>query len=1419
MKTQLIAQDRWCVMRTALCCLCAALLFGSVAWAQEKTAVEPTDQLAAVPGAPEDGPRQGGGSCATALEITYAQIAAGFHDVGVLDATDDCVGRPYHDVFYRYVCTHAGAYTFDMCGSAADTYLKIWTGGTCCTGSYSTSDDVCGNDPQITVALNAGTTYYFECGSYYSTETALAYNFNATITVAGACCAAGTCTITSPAACTGVYMGDSTTCSPSPCRACASMTPPNADLGVIGTVPWYSLSGNCADGKWDAQFIGLAGTIYHFDLCPDTPGSGTANFDIDIKICDAAGTILAGQDGSCVALSYRPNDFQWTCTVDGTYYVVFAPYSSYASHNCTGTAASTFTLNYYAELQLGACCYPNGHCVVTPPAGCPAPATFHPGANCGTVLPAEYHYEYPLDMPIDPFVPFENYQDGEESTPIGKIRIDLKLIGILGPLHIEVEHLGTTVVLWDYVCPSSDGMDVVFDDDGGTLNCYNLQGGVAVRPSSAGGGYLSDFRGMEYGGPWIIRIYSDQYVIIIVRWSLWVQFLDQTFICVPVPMGACCLQDGSCIHTTQADCTAQNGTSWQYAVPCSFAGCVPSTSACCWPNGRCTIETVMTCLQLGGVYYPGQTCGTVLPAEYHWEYPLNVSIDPLMPFENHQDGEESTPIGKIRIDLKLIGILGPLHIEVEHLGTTVVLWDNVCLSSDGMDVNFDDDGGTVDCLNLLGGVAVRPSSAGGGYLSDFRGMEYGGPWTIRIYSEQYVIIIVRWSLWVQFLDETYICVPIPKGACCLRDGTCIHTTRADCAARNGTRWQYAVPCSYANCQPMTGACCIGWDCSIQQGPEYCTNVLHGRYLGDNTTCDLLVRESYPGLPIPDNYPAGVSDTMDVQYNVTVTNVSVDVVINHTWIGDLIIKLTHGSTTVTLWNRVCSSNDNMNVVFDDAGTSLICATPTVGRITPTSAGGGLLSAFNGQSGRGPWTINVSDNAAADVGTLIQWSLHFGNTNPCAILDTVVCEPQDGAPENPSHPATYWYDVTPGDFGRCDFHVRVYDPNPANYTNPSLPAGWQFLVHQVGNEWWASWYNPGCTNAFFGPNPTRFQFTNPNAAVWGDWRTTIGMQADPYDVWNIDNSGHHTAEADGYGYHVHVPTFAENWYWKDCNGAAVADGYMPDFDQRQDFNGDGVQDTGYCGPTAVANSLWWFDCKFPDAGIVPAGWTPGQLIQYLAQRMDTNNQNPPSPHGHPGPFSGTYLDDMQAGIDLYLAAQGVNSLLYEHTMLRPSFDYINREVQKSQDVTLLVGFWHIIGVQQVAPDRWAVTWQRTGGHYLTVAGVDPLNNRVALSDPDGDFAEHGYSGVVRPAGTDHNHDGDNDPNSVKPFHNDPSDPNYAYDHAVHNNDTYASHDYYTLAPSISPGGALALVLDGNPLTYGELMHVYHEGENNGPYASGE
>ena len=263
-------------------------------------------------------------------------------------------------------------------------------------------------------------------------------------------------------------------------------------------------------------------------------------------------------------------------------------------------------------------------------------------------------------------------------------------------------------------------------------------------------------------------------------------------------------------------------------------------------------------------------------------------------------------------------------------------------------------------------------------------------------------------------------------------------------------------------------------------------------------------------------------------------------------------------------------------------------------------------------------------------------------------------------------------------------------------------------------------------------------------------------------------------------------------------------MPDYDQNQDFdNADGDNDpvtgpdTGYCGPTAVANSLWWFDHKFPEREIVDPAKTIYEVIEELAGYMGTNDgPDHPSPNGHPGPYGGTYVDDMQTGIDDYLAFYGLTDLLYEHTEPMPSFDYIANEVERCQDVVLLLGFWHIDLVEfDPASGELIIWWARHGGHYVTVAGVNRTARMIAISDPDADAAEAGAPGVVRGI---HNH-------GATDFR-DPT-----YDHTLHNDKPLASHDYYGVGPSPSPGGIEALLAAGDPLIYGPPMVPYHRNEN--------
>jgi subtilisin-like proprotein convertase family protein len=180
-------------------------------------------------------------------------------------------------------------------------------------------------------------------------------------------------------------------------------------------------------------------------------------------------------------------------------------------------------------------------------------------------------------------------------------------------------------------------------------------------------------------------------------------------------------------------------------------------------------------------------------------------------------------------------------------------------------------------------------------------------------------------------------------------------------------------------EPPTGACCVDGQCIDANQADCDAN--GGIYRGDGTSCDAgtgdpIVYEADPALPIPDDFAPGVSHTITVPASFTLIDVDVDVIIEHTWINDLIIKIEHLGTTVILWDQACDDEDNLNVLFDDDGSPVSCASPTVGDITPVSAGGDPLAAFEGLNAAGDWTITVSDEAQDDTGVLLHVSVHLG-----------------------------------------------------------------------------------------------------------------------------------------------------------------------------------------------------------------------------------------------------------------------------------------------------------------------------------------------------------------------------------------------------------------------------------------------------------
>lgn len=117
----------------------------------------------------------------------------------------------------------------------------------------------------------------------------------------------------------------------------------------------------------------------------------------------------------------------------------------------------------------------------------------------------------------------------------------------------------------------------------------------------------------------------------------------------------------------------------------------------------------------------------------------------------------------------------------------------------------------------------------------------------------------------------------------------------------------------------------------------------------------------------------VTSTLNVDTHMVITDI--DALINnllHTFDNDLDIKLTHNAISVWLTTDNGGGADNyIRTVFSDqAAVSVIGAVaPFTGVFRPEE----LLSAFNGQDAFGIWTLTITDDLGADVGTLNSWGI--------------------------------------------------------------------------------------------------------------------------------------------------------------------------------------------------------------------------------------------------------------------------------------------------------------------------------------------------------------------------------------------------------------------------------------------------------------
>ncbi len=107
-------------------------------------------------------------------------------------------------------------------------------------------------------------------------------------------------------------------------------------------------------------------------------------------------------------------------------------------------------------------------------------------------------------------------------------------------------------------------------------------------------------------------------------------------------------------------------------------------------------------------------------------------------------------------------------------------------------------------------------------------------------------------------------------------------------------------------------------------------------------------EVTPNTPIPDNDLGGITSAISVPDSLAVTGLSVELNVSHTYVGDLVIALSHNGVERVLWNREGGSADDIRKTLQ-------------------------VSGFEGLDAQGTWQLTVSDRAKVDTGILGSWAI--------------------------------------------------------------------------------------------------------------------------------------------------------------------------------------------------------------------------------------------------------------------------------------------------------------------------------------------------------------------------------------------------------------------------------------------------------------
>ncbi len=148
-----------------------------------------------------------------------------------------------------------------------------------------------------------------------------------------------------------------------------------------------------------------------------------------------------------------------------------------------------------------------------------------------------------------------------------------------------------------------------------------------------------------------------------------------------------------------------------------------------------------------------------------------------------------------------------------------------------------------------------------------------------------------------------------------------------------------------------------------------------------------VSRDIPIIAIPDGNTTGVNIPIEFTESGIVEEIEIDLNINHTWVGDLIVTLTDpDGNSMVIFDRpgappgtLGCSNSDLAVTFSSSGADHSVFEATCNSSSPAISGSFQPSdpfsviISNNVDAKGIWELNISDNAGLDVGTTAAGSL--------------------------------------------------------------------------------------------------------------------------------------------------------------------------------------------------------------------------------------------------------------------------------------------------------------------------------------------------------------------------------------------------------------------------------------------------------------